>query len=158
MFTDIVKSTNLVETLGDEAWDDLLRWHDETLRSLFRSHGGEEVNRIGDGFFVSFAESRPAVDCAVAIQRALLRHRRDHGFSPQVRIGVHEAEATRQGRDYQGKGVHVAARIGAVATGGEIVVSAWVADQLPHLTTIDRRSVALKGLSDPVEVVSIRWQ
>lgn len=50
MFTDIVQSTNLVETIGDEGWDHLLRWHDHTLRSLFIGHHGKEVNRIGDGF------------------------------------------------------------------------------------------------------------
>jgi ferredoxin len=54
MFTDIVKSTNLVEALGDEAWQGVLRWHDETLRSLFAAHKGEEVVATGDGFFIGF--------------------------------------------------------------------------------------------------------
>jgi class 3 adenylate cyclase/DNA-binding SARP family transcriptional activator len=158
MFTDIVRSTNLVEALGDEAWDHLLRWHDETLRSLFRSHGGEEVNRIGDGFFVAFKESDPAAQCAKAIQQALARHRLEHGFSPQVRIGLHEAEATRKGNDYQGKGVHMAARIGALANGDEILASRSVAAHLGRLALSDLRTFKLKGLSEPVEVVSIDWQ
>src|SRR5262249_40178851 len=51
MFTDIVGSTQLVEALGDEAWEVLLRWHDDTLRSMFASHQGEEVTATGDGFF-----------------------------------------------------------------------------------------------------------
>ena len=38
MFTDIVKSTNLAEAMGDDAWLELLRWHDETLRSYFAAH------------------------------------------------------------------------------------------------------------------------
>lgn len=158
MFTDIVRSTNLVEALGDEAWDHLLRWHDETLRSLFGSHAGKEVNRIGDGFFVAFEEPRAAAQCAVAIQQALARHRLEHGFSPQVRIGLHEAEATRKGHDYQGKGVHMAARIGALANGGEILASRAVVAHLGRLTLLDLRTVKLKGLSEPVEVVSIDWQ
>ena len=54
MFTDIEGSTNLVEALGDEAWQGVLRWHDETLRSLFAEHKGEEVVATGDGFFVGF--------------------------------------------------------------------------------------------------------
>lgn len=54
MFTDIVKSTTLVEAIGDDAWEDLLRWHDVTLRSLFAGHGGEEIDHAGDGFFVAF--------------------------------------------------------------------------------------------------------
>ncbi|MGH8974400.1 MAG: AAA family ATPase, partial [Acidimicrobiia bacterium] len=158
MFTDIVRSTNLVEALGDEAWEHLLRWHDETLRSLFASYGGEEVNRIGDGFFVAFKEPGTAAECAVSIQRALARHRREHGFSPEVRIGLHEADATRKAGDYQGKGVHVAARIGALARGGEIVASQPVIAHIRGLALSEARSVMLRGLSKPVEVVSINWQ
>jgi len=157
MFTDIVRSTNLVEAVGDEAWEHLMRWHDETLRSLFRSHGGDEINRIGDGFFVAFEEAEPAAGCAVAIQRALARHRLEHGFSPEVRIGLHEAEATRKGRDYQGKGIHVAARIAALAGGGEIIASRPLVSQLQGLALSDPRSVKLRGLSEPIEVISISW-
>ncbi|HYM65853.1 MAG TPA: tetratricopeptide repeat protein, partial [Patescibacteria group bacterium] len=47
LFSDIVKSTNLVEAIGDDAWVDLLRWHDETLRAIFAQHGGEEVDHAG---------------------------------------------------------------------------------------------------------------
>jgi class 3 adenylate cyclase len=116
------------------------------------------VNRIGDGFFVAFKEPRAAVECSVAIQRALVRHRLEHGFSATVRIGLHEAEATRKEGDYQGKGVHVAARIEAHAGGGEIVASRARAISLPGLALRDQRSVTLRGLSEPFEVVSIGWQ
>ncbi len=69
MFTDIVRSTHLLELLGDEAWQDLLRWHDEALRAEFASHDGEEVSATGDGFFVGFVSPDAALACAVAIQR-----------------------------------------------------------------------------------------
>ena len=94
MFTDIVGSTNLLELLGDDAWQDLLRWHDDTLRGLFASFEGEEVVATGDGFFVGFDTPDAALACAVAIQRNLLEHRQKHGFAPQVRIGVHASGAT----------------------------------------------------------------
>jgi tetratricopeptide (TPR) repeat protein len=58
MFTDIVRSTNLVEALGDESWGHLIRWHDEQLRSQFAAHRGEVVKAIGDGFFVAFQRQR----------------------------------------------------------------------------------------------------
>src|SRR5207244_8240588 len=61
MFTDIVGSTNLVEVLGDEAWETLLRWHDATLRALFASHHGEEVSSTGDGFCVGFGSRECAL-------------------------------------------------------------------------------------------------
>jgi len=158
MFTDIVGSTNLVEVLGDEAWGHLLRWHDETLRSLFIHHQGVEVKQVGDGFFVAFERAEDAVRCAVAVQRALDRHRRDHGFAPSVRIGVHEAEATREGADYMGRGVHEAARIGALAGAGEIVAGRAVAVQAGGQNISEPRSVALKGISEPVEIFSIDWR
>jgi tetratricopeptide (TPR) repeat protein len=85
MFTDIVSSTNLVELIGDEAWGHLVRWHNETLASLVAAYAGEVVRTMGDGFFVTFDTPRDGVGCAVAIQRALAEHRRDHGFAPWVR-------------------------------------------------------------------------
>ncbi|MGH2651935.1 MAG: adenylate/guanylate cyclase domain-containing protein, partial [Actinomycetota bacterium] len=109
MFTDIVGSTNLIETIGVEAWENVLDWHDRTLRSLFAAHDGEIADHTGDGFFVAFANPTVGVECAVAIQRALAEHRKTQGFAPQVRIGLHRTEASRKGRAFAGKGVHEAA-------------------------------------------------
>ena len=87
MFTDIVTSTDLVGLIGDEAWAELLHWHDRELRSAVAQHRGEDVNHTGDGFFVAFERAVDSVECAVEIQRRLSRHRRDHGFAPRVRMG-----------------------------------------------------------------------
>ena len=158
MFTDIVRSTNLVEAIGDEAWTDLVRWHDHVLRSLFAEHAGEEVDHAGDGFFVAFDDPGSALTCAVAIQRRLAEHRREHGFAPQVRIGVHAADASRHGAAYKGRGVHAAARIAALADGGEIVASAATATEVPGVSASEPRSVELKGIAEPVDVVAIDWR
>jgi class 3 adenylate cyclase len=156
LFTDIVSSTNLAEAMGDEAWEHMLRWHDDALGSLFVRHGGEVVTGTGDGFFVAFDSSAPAIECAVAIQRALGEHRRTHGFAPGVRIGVHAAEANRRGSDYSGKGVHVAARIAALAEGGQVLASAGTATEASYPTS-EPRPLALKGVSAEVEIVSVTW-
>ncbi len=158
VFTDITGSTALLEAIGDEAWTDLRRWHDESLRRCFAEHGGEEVDHTGDGFFIAFGDAASAVACAREIQRRLAQHRREHGFAPQVRIGVHAAAAAQQGGKYTGMGVHVAARIGALAGGGEILASASTVDGLEGLEVADRHAAELKGVSEPVEVVSIRWR
>lgn len=157
MFTDIVSSTGLAELLGDEAWSTLLRWHDETLRGLFATHRGQEVVATGDGFFVGFDSPDEALSCAVAIQRTLAAHRRDHGFAPQVRVGIHLADATQVGQNYQGKGVNQASRIASLAGGSEIVASAETVAGTRYRTS-GQRSVELKGISQPVDVVSIEWQ
>ncbi len=159
MFTDIVTSTDLIGLIGDSAWEDLLRWHDRALRNAFSSHGGEEVRHTGDGFFVAFSSPRSSIECAVDIQRSLESHRRDHGFSPWVRIGIHWAEANREPRDYSGGGVHVAARVGSEADKEEILVSSELlaaSGEIPYKVSNSRR-VELKGVSEPVEVSSIDW-
>ena len=160
MFTDIVTSTDLIGLIGDDAWAELLRWHDRELRSAFAQHRGEEVNQTGDGFFVAFERSIDALECAVDIQRRLARHRREHGFAPLVRIGLHATEATREGRDYRGRGVHVAARIGATAAGEEILVSAAAMKGISssRFGLSDPREVSLKGVDELVEVRSVDWR
>jgi len=156
MFTDVVGSTNLVEVLGDEAWDTLLRWHDTTLREVFTAHQGKEISTTGDGFFVSFDSPEQAVAAAIAIQRRLQEHRQQHGFAPQVRIGLHAADANVVGANFRGKGVHEASRIAGVAKGGEILAS--VATVGDGFTTSAPRSEILKGLSEPMEIVTIDWR
>ncbi len=159
LFSDIVRSTNLVEAIGDDAWTDLLKWHDDALRSRFRDHRGEEVAHTGDGFFVAFETADEAVACAIAIQRALSDHRRAHGFAPQVRVGLHATEAAEVSGNYHGKGVHEAARIGALAEGGEIVASQSTMECIGvHVPTGEVREAPLKGVSEPVRIVSIDWR
>jgi class 3 adenylate cyclase len=159
MFTDIVKSTKLVEAIGDEAWGDLLQWHDRTLRSLFATHGGEEIDHAGDGFFVAFESATQAIECGVAIQRTLADHRRAHGFSPQVRIGLHTAKASRSGAAYRGKGVHEAAGIAGLAEAGEILASQETIGGIPSRFAVSEpRLLRLKGISEPSHVVRIEWR
>jgi class 3 adenylate cyclase len=158
LFTDIVRSTKLVEAIGDEAWQDLIRWHDQTLRSLIAEHRGEEIRHQGDGFFVAFTKASDAIDCAIAIQRRLAEQRRSQGFALQVRIGMHTAPAHRRGLDYAGFGIHEAARIGSVADGGEILVSAATIESAGTAYQTQKRSIALKDIPDPVEVVAVDWR
>jgi class 3 adenylate cyclase len=156
MFTDIVGSTNLVTAMGDEAWEGILRWHDETLRSLFAAHQGEEVVATGDGFFVGFDSPEAALACAVAIQRRLADHRRQAGFAPAVRIGLHASGATQIGKNFAGKGVHEASRIAALAEGGQIAASleTVAGTRFPFS---DQRSVTLRGTSEPMEIATVDW-
>jgi class 3 adenylate cyclase len=158
MFTDIVGSTALVEAIGDEAWHDMLHWHDDALRRCFAVDAGEEVDHTGDGFFIAFADARAALSCAVSIQQKLAEHRRDHGFAPRVRIGLHAAEATRVRGDYEGAGVHAAARIGALAEGGEILASIETLEGIGEIRGGEAREVELKGFAQPVQVVAVDWR
>jgi class 3 adenylate cyclase len=156
MFTDIVGSTKLAEAIGEKPWSKILSWHDRTLRGLFEKHRGEEVKHLGDGFFVTFDTPTDAIECAVEIQQELNDHSETAGFAPDIRIGLHRAEATRKGSDYEGKGVHEAARIGALAGAGEIIASEWVIREAgTRFPVSELRTVTLKGISEPMKVASI---
>jgi class 3 adenylate cyclase len=155
LFTDIVDSTKLLETLGDDKWKRLLARHDELAREAFAEAGGEIVKQTGDGFFVSFENPKAAIDAAVAIQRALAAEI----VAPDVRIGAHAGAAFQTEGDYGGQGVHVASRVGAAAQAGEILVSVETLDGIstPYRVS-EPRSETLKGLEQPIEVVSIAWR
>ena len=97
MFTDIADSTKLVELLGDEAWENLLAWHDRTLRACFDRHHGEEVKQEGDGFFVAFVDGRAALECAIATQRILDR------APPRPRLRAPGADRRSRGRGHRAR-------------------------------------------------------
>jgi adenylate cyclase len=157
MFTDIVGSTNLAETLGNEAWELLLAWHDDVLRGLVRRSGGAVVNSTGDGFFVAFDTARQGLDCARSIQQALSEHRPAGGDLLSVRIGLHTAEATRRGDDYSGMSVNVAARVAALAGGGEILATTETLAEGGDAPAMPSRDATLRGVSKPVSVASVGW-
>jgi class 3 adenylate cyclase len=152
VFTDIAKSTELLETIGDRNWANVLRRHDDTLRAIFSDYDGQVVDHTGDGFFVAFDEVGKALQAAIAAQRAV-----DQEFVFDVRIGIHMDDAVRSGEGFRGRGVHTAARVGAAAQGREILATraSLGADAPPHG---DPRALELKGLREPVDVVSIAWE
>ena len=156
MFTDIVDSTKLVEVLGEAKWGKLLAWHDRTLRERIEQAGGEVIKQTGDGYFAAFRSASAAIEAAVGIQRALDEL---EPLAPDVRIGLHTGGAFHKSdEDYAGHGVHVAARIGALAGGGEILASRESLDGGSRFALSEPRSEALKGFDEPVEVVAVKWR
>lgn len=158
LFTDIVGSTRLLESLGDDRWRRLLGRHDQLLRERITEAGGEVIKQTGDGFFAAFARPEAALHAAIAIQRVLA----EEVVAPDVRIGVHTAGAfhpTGNDADYAGEGVHMAARIGAAAGAGEILVSSESADGVLDGGSLSApRDLELKGFSRPVRVSSVPWR
>ena len=152
LFTDIVRSTELLETIEDRHWANVLRRHDDTLRAIFSDHGGEVVDHTGDGFFVAFEDAAEAAHAAIAVQRAV-----DQEFVFDVRIGLHMDGALARGENYHGRGVHAAARVGAAAEGREILATVETVDGL-DVPVSEPRPLALKGIKAPVETVAIDWR
>ncbi len=156
MFTDLVDSTKLATALGDEKWRKLLSWHDRTLGELIEDAGGEVIKQTGDGYFAAFRSTATAIEAAVAIQRALDAH---EPLAPDVRIGLHAGGGfKREDADYGGQGVHLAARIGALAGAGEVLVSRESIDGGTRLPLSEPRTETLQGFDEPVELVAVHWR
>jgi len=122
LMTDIVASTETAVGLGDRRWKTLLASHDAIVRGALGRFHGAEVNTTGDGFVAMFDGPARAVRCALALNEALA------AVGIAIRSGVHTTEVELAGRDVRGVGVHVAARVMALAGPGEIVVTSVVRD------------------------------
>jgi class 3 adenylate cyclase len=122
LFTDIERSTVLLRQLGSR-WGDALNAHRGIIRAAVAETGGEEMGTEGDSFFVVFRSAHQAVQAAVTAQRGLDAYDWPDGHDLRVRMGLHTGEPERHGDGYIGEDVHLAARIGATANGGQVVVS-----------------------------------
>jgi len=159
LFSDIEGSTRLIQERGAVA-QDLIARHQKLLRSAFDAAGGSEVRTEGDSFFVTFRSAPDAVAAATAGQRALDAEPWPDGAAIRVRIGLHSGFGALAGDDYGGIDVHRAARIAAVAHGGQVVLSdatrGLVANGLPDGVTMrDLGSHRLKDLPDPEHIFQL---
>lgn len=142
LFTDIVESTQTAAELGDRRWGALLEAHDGVVRLELGRFRGREIKATGDGFLAMFDGPARAIHCALAICDQLQK------LGIKIRAGVHTSEVELIDGDIRGLGVHVAARVMALAGAGEVVVSAVVRDLAvgSGLAFTDRGRYALKGV------------
>jgi predicted ATPase/class 3 adenylate cyclase len=122
LFTDIEGSTRLLQQLKDTYTDVLVECR-RLVRMAIQERGGREVGTEGDALFAAFPSAREALLAAVAAQQRILRHPWPDGAAVRVRMGLHTGEARVAEDGYVGIDVHRAARIAAVAHGGQILLS-----------------------------------
>jgi adenylate cyclase len=164
LFSDIEGSTTMNELLGDRTWVGLLQVHDRTVRRQVDKHDGRIVKSQGDGFMIAFADPEAAVRCAIGVQRALDRGRRTGPASKVailVRVGIHQGSVVHRDNDIFGRNVAQAARVAALAEGGQILVSETVATAVAgceDLVLGERRLVELKGLSGEHLLAAVDWR
>jgi class 3 adenylate cyclase len=142
LFTDIVGSTERVAVLGDARWRELLARHDELVRHELEHHGGHEIKTLGDGFMATFDCPGQGIRCARAIEDALA------ALPLDVRAGLNTGECDLVGNDVMGLAVNIAARIGALARAGEVLVPSAVKDMVlgSDITFRDRGRHRIKGV------------
>jgi len=160
LFSDIEGSTRLLQSTG-AGYAPLLERHQALLREAFEAGGGVEVATEGDSFFVVFPSASAAVLAAIAGQRALAGEAWPVGVGEvRVRMGLHTGEGTLGGDNYVGLDVHRAARIGAAAHGGQVLLSestrALVSGSLPDdISLRDLGEHRLKDLDRPERLVQL---
>ncbi len=142
LFTDIVGSTQRSAELGDERWRSLLEAHDAALGVQVQRHRGRVVKMTGDGCLAVFDGPRQAILAAGDICQAM------SVLGLETRAGVHTGEIEFRGDDLAGLAVHIGARVSALATTNEILVSSTVKDLVigSGMDFADRGSHILKGV------------
>ena len=161
MFSDIEGSTAKTEELGDQRWMEVLREHNAIVREQLAAHEGFEVKSEGDGFMLAFQSARKALQCAIETQKAFAKRAETSDVPLSVRMGLHTGEMIKEGDDFFGKHVNLAARIAGQATGGEILVSSLLRELTASGGDIEfgePRSVELKGLTGDQEMYPVSWR
>jgi len=150
LFTDIVGSTTRAAELGDRRWRELLDRHDEIAAREVAARSGLVASFTGDGLVARFDGPARAVRCALALQEEL------RALGLGIRAGLHTGEIEVRGGDVAGIAVHLAARVMALAEGGEVLVSRTVKDLVAGsgLEFHDRGTHSLKGVPEPWQVYS----
>jgi predicted ATPase/class 3 adenylate cyclase len=160
LFTDIEGSTELLQRVGEGVYAQVLADHHALIRSGLAAHGGEEVDTQGDGFFAVFSSPKACVAAAAEMQRAVEAYAWPAGEQVWVRMGVHTGEASKTATGLVGLDVHRAARVAAVAHGGQVLVSesatVLVRDWLPPGTALRDLGVhRLKDLGRPERIFQL---
>jgi class 3 adenylate cyclase len=142
LFTDIVDSTRRAAEIGDRDWHALLDAHDAVVRAQLARFRGREVNTSGDGFLAMFDGPQRAIRCAMAIREAV------QALGIEVRAGLHTGECEVRGDDIGGIGVHIGARVSALAGPNDVLVSSTLRDLVigSGLEFEDRGAYELKGV------------
>jgi class 3 adenylate cyclase len=142
LFTDIVDSTRRAAEIGDRDWHALLDAHDAVVRAQLARFRGREVNTAGDSFLAMFDGPQRAIRCALSIRDAV------QALGIEVRAGLHTGECEVRGDDIGGIGVHIGARVSALAGPNDVLVSSTLRDLVigSGLEFEERGAHALKGV------------
>ena len=161
LFTDVVNSTTLTQSLGDKAALAIVGVHDTIVRDALSALGGREVKHTGDGIMASFVSAASAVRCAIQIQRELDKHAQINSEHPlKVRVGAAAGEPVEKNNDLFGSTVQLAARLCAHAEPEQILVSTAIAELCigKDLSFEDIGEVTLKGFTSPVRAHAAGWR
>ena len=149
LFTDLVDSTHLNQTVGDEVAREIGRKIDVMARAAVAANRGALIKEMGDGLMAAFASARRAIGAARDMQVQMRRlHRDGLDAAVQMRIGLHTGEVIDEDGDLHGETVIIAKRIEGLAPAGAILASDTVHGVLGTARDelVDQGSATLKGI------------
>jgi predicted ATPase len=149
LFTDVEGSTKLLHELGAEAYADALADHRRVVREACAAEHGVEVDTQGDAFFFAFPSAPEAVAAAQAITDALAEGQ------IRLRIGVHTGTPLLTEEGYVGDDVHFAARVGASAHGGQVVLSQSTRELVAGAAVTELGEHRLKDIDGAVSIYQL---
>jgi class 3 adenylate cyclase/tetratricopeptide (TPR) repeat protein len=162
VFTDIVRSTRLMQHVGDERAQGIFRGHHALLRRTIAAHGGQELQWLGDGTMASFPSAVRAARCAIALQETVERSQASARL--RIRIGIHTGEVlierSKAGPGFFGTPIVTARRLCDLGEPGTILCSGTVVGLLADMDAFRFRDLGahtLKGVADPIAVSEVLY-
>jgi adenylate cyclase len=149
VFADLTGYTQLTETAGDEAAAEIALSLAQLVGEVAARHRGLTVKLLGDGALLHFADPGDAVRASLDIV-ALAPER---GLPP-AHVGADAGPMLFDQGDYFGRTVNLAARIGARAAPGQVLVGETLAAAVPHdgFALTEAGAVELKGIAAPIRI------
>jgi adenylate cyclase len=154
LFADIAGFTALTEAHGDEQAVQLVEEFANTVQSELPSVDGEYVKTVGDALMLRVPDPADAVRLGMWITRNAMRGHQ----APSVRVGGNYGSAVERGGDYFGSTINIAARVSALAAGGEVLVTGQTAALAPDLEGVlyeSRGRQVLRNVAEPVEIFAV---
>jgi class 3 adenylate cyclase len=161
MFTDMVGSTSLTQTWGDEVAQQVVRAHNRIVRDALNTYGGKEVKHTGDGIMASFPTTSNGVEAAIFIQQKAAIHNNSNAELPLLlKIGINAGEPIAEDDDLFGSTVQLAARIVDKAASEEIYVSEIVRGICAgkDFKFSNQGGFEMKGFSEPITLFEVLWE
>lgn len=161
LFADIAGSTQLYERLGDQAAKRLITSLQDVIATTAEASAGRVQEVVGDEVMVRFASAGDGAACALQIQDAIATFSERNGARLAVRIGLHCGTAIVEGDRMFGDMINVAARVAAIAQGGQIITTQAVVERLPPAMQDLARQfdvAPVKGKREPLVLFDLPWQ
>ncbi len=160
MFTDMVGSTALTQSRGQQVAQQVVRAHNRIVRQALTRFNGREIKHTGDGIMASFAQASGAVDASIQIQKDVAQHNRDYPDLPlKLKIGLNTGEPIAEDGDLFGSTVQLSARITDKATADEIFVpdSVRIVCAGRNYRFVNRGGFAMKGFDGDITLYEVIW-